>query len=452
MVITEWFGDDLWNLLNLPNDEVYRLYEQYYEGNPRDRRSNIRRIANKKRKQLKTGRIKMPERSTPYDPEQEPKHIERRRAKNALNIGGQALDTTVITVPVEHLSYHEKLQAALNEDGAVSKMRISEYQMGYKDADGEAQSHDLRAVRFELEFDSEPKWPLPTRVESVKLQRKEPLKETDTKTCIIFPDVQIPFQDEQALAVALEIMQKVKPDRVVFLGDLLDLSAWGRFIQQPEWATATQGAINRAHQLLAAIRKALPTAEIQVMAGNHEERMPKTLLANARAAYGLKRADSLDGWPVMSVPFLCAFDQLDVEYLPGYPANRIWLNRNLQIRHGMNTRKKGGSSRGALAAEKVSTIFGHDHRISSSITTLTEFDGGKQIHAYGSGCLCRLDGHVPSYHSGKDLDGAPVEQYEDWQHGFVLATYDESNFHVEQVPISTFNGYQTMFRGKVYGI
>lgn len=451
MVITIWEGDDLWNMLTLPNSELYRLYARFYKGSLRDRQMCVRSKANRLKRDYKKGKLNMPERETPYDAGKESERIDARRQRAAMHIAGKALETSVITVPLEHLPYHEKLQAALNEEGALSKARFSDYEMGYKDNAGEAQTHELHASRFEVAFDSEPKWPVVNRVESgKKLARKELGVERPFKTCMVFPDIQMPFEDRAALEVALQLLRDVKPDRVVFLGDLLDLSAWGKFIQQKEFADATQDSIIRAHQLLATIRKTLPSAVIQVMAGNHEERLPTALLKNAQAAYGLKRADQPEGWPVMSVPYLCAFDMLDVEYIPGYPANRIWLNKNLQIRHGTSTRKGGGSSRSSIAAEKVSTINGHDHRVSSAVTTVNTFEGGQQIHAYGTGCLCRLDGHVPSYWQGRDLDGVPIKQYEDWQQAVLIAHYDDENFHVEQVPINTFNNYQTMFRGKLY--
>lgn len=453
--VIQWEGDDLWNLLNLPNAELYKLYGQYYSGNKRDRQANIRRKANHYRKLYRLGRIYMPERSHNYDSAKEPGSIEKRRASAAKNLAGKALDTTVITVPIEHLEYHEQLEAALQTEGRVQKAVFTsgEHTGFIKNSDNEIEyTEPMKSARakFEVDFNVEPAWPIPTRVESIKLQRKEPLKEKDYKTCMIFPDIQVPFEDSKALEIAMSVMQSIKPDKVVFLGDLLDLSAWSRFDQQPDWATATQDALITAHQLLAGIRKALPSAEIDVLAGNHEQRMAKTLLRNAQAAYGLKRANQLDGWPVMSVPYLLALDDLDINYHPGYPANRLWLNRNLQIRHGLNTRKKGGAVRANTAAEKVSTITGHDHRLSSHAATINNYEGAQTLFSYGSGCLCRLDGHVPSLHQGRDEDGVPIEQYEDWQHGFVIATYDDENFYVEQVPINTFNGYRTMFRGRIY--
>ena len=65
----------------------------------------------------------------------------------------------------------------------------------------------------------------------------------------------------------------------------------------------------------------MPRAKIVWLAGNHEERLPNYLMDNARAAFGLHQAGDTEGWPVLSVPHLCRFEEQGVEYLPGYPAS-----------------------------------------------------------------------------------------------------------------------------------
>lgn len=449
--------NDRWNLISLPAKDRYFIYcDKQYWGEFALARETVKKQAQKEKRLIRQGIKDMPRRTEEYrGPEEEREAVRERRQRQAPKVGEAAIQAALSEADRARL--HTQLDQLLDNYNlppeALDKLKIkkvSTWSTAIKNNDGEFESHPM----FGIQLDADPKkftpdWPIPSRVESIKVQRKEVLTPKDVKTCIILPDLQIPFESPEALQIALDVLRTVKPDKVVFLGDLLDLSPWGKFEQQPEWATATQDAIIRAHQLLASIRKLLPAAEIDLMAGNHEERMPKTLLRNAQAAYGLKRANQLDSWPVMSIPYLLALDDLDIKYHGGYPANRLWLNRNLQIRHGNATRKKGGSARTQLAAEKVSTIFGHDHRISSSITTVNEYDGGKEIHAYGAGCLCRIDGHVPSYHQGREVDGTPIPQLEDWQRGFIVATYDEENFQVEQVPINLAN--KAMFRGRVYG-
>ncbi len=75
MIVIEWDGDDLHNLLNLPNSELYKLYCQFYSGTKQSQRETIRRIANNKRNFYRQGKIQMPERSQPYDPEKEPDRL-----------------------------------------------------------------------------------------------------------------------------------------------------------------------------------------------------------------------------------------------------------------------------------------------------------------------------------------------------------------------------------------
>ena len=170
------------------------------------------------------------------------------------------------------------------------------------------------------------------------------------------------------------------------------------------------------------------------------------------AAYGLKRADQMEHWPVMSVPFLCAFDTLDVEYVDGYPSNKYWINERLVCIHGHVIRGNGLTAKAVSQNERVSTIYGHVHRIESQYKTVNVYEGGKTSFAHSPGCLCRLDGHVPSYHSSHDTYGEPVKNYEDWQNGFCVVYYKDgdSPFHLEQVFINTFQGYQTYYQRKLY--
>lgn len=398
----------------------------------------------------------MPERSQPYDPNTEPGNIEARKVAAGRHLAGRAMETTVITVPTEHVPYHEKLQAALANEGALSAARFSDYEMGYKDAEGHAQTHPLHASRFEVKFDSEPAWIPVNRVESVRLPKRE-RKEADelrtSKKAVVLSDIQIPYQDENALKVALEILRDAKPDKVILVGDLLDLAAWSKYIQRPEWATATQDAINQAHLLLQQIRKLAPSADITVLAGNHESRMETYALNNAKAAFGLRRADQPEGWPVLSVPYLTAMDTLDIDYVSGYPANRTWINQNLQVRHG-NIARKGNTAVAVAQEERISTIFGHIHRVETQMLTHNTYEGGKTIGAWSIGCLCDIMGSVPSTKGGVDLSGRPVPNAENWQAGLAVVDYEdgEGAFNVQPIYINTFNGYGAIVNGKKYGV
>lgn len=458
MIVTKWEGDDLWNVLNLPNSELYRLYGKYYNGDKRTVQMNVRSKANKLRRQYKQGKLKMPERSSPYDPEKEPERIEERRKQAAKHLGRDALETTVITIPTEHLDYHEKLQEALNSDGRVEKMvfRVGEHEGYIKNNEGEIEyTRPLKAERtiFQVNFDTEPEWPPVTRVESARLKKRERQPKSDARKAVVLSDLQIPYHDEKAVETALQIVRDVKPDKVILVGDLLDLESFSKFDNLPTYAATTQEAIIRAHLLLAQIRKLAPYADIVVLEGNHDLRMSTHVNTNAKAAFGLKRADEPEGWPVLSVPYLCAFDQLDVEYVSGYPANRYWINERLQVRHGNKVRSNGSTAKVVADNEKVSTIFGHVHRLETQYKTHQTFDGGKTNAAFAIGCLCKIDGSVPSTNRGVDLFGKPVENHENWQQAIAVVDYMEGDnaFHVSPIYINTFNNYRAIYEGRVYG-
>ena len=436
--MSHWRGDDHWNLHLLPLEDLEIIYPEF-------RRNHLQTLINQHKKK---GCIV--ERGEPYqNPEAERERLEARRRGAAKKVGMVA-----INVPEEHLVYHTELQDALNEHGYLKLASFTDWQGFHKDADGNAQIVDLHRKRFDVRFDHEPKWLPVTRIESVTLPRKESKKAPEaSRTAVILPDLQIPFSDESAVSVALQIVRDSKPDKIILLGDALDLSAWGKYIQQPEWATATQEAVIQLHKLLATLRKMSPSAEIVVMAGNHEARMANNLKSNAMVAYGLKRADKPDGWPVMSVPYLCAFDQLDVEYIDGYPANRYWINERLQVRHGHLVRSNGSTARAVSDDERVSTIFGHVHRIETQYKTVNVFDGGRTNFAHTPGCLCRIDGQVPSVKGGMNQrTNVHVRNYENWQQGLSVVNYHDGDnaFNLEQVYINTFQNYETMYRGKTY--
>jgi len=446
---------DGWNLTNLPNAELYRLYSAYLD------RHSIRRTANKYRKLYHNGEIKMPEREKPYNPKTEPLEIASRRAKASKSLGAKAIETTVITIPSEHLPYHEKLQEALDADGRVEKATFREgSHRGYiKNSDNEIEyTDDLpnKRAEFTVNFDTEPKWPLIRQVESVKLPRQESKKRpTDGKKAIILPDLQIPYHDEKAVGVALQIIKDPKPDKIILLGDPLDFEKFSNFTNIPlanEFAVSTQGAIDRLHQLMVQLRKLSPSAEIVVLEGNHDQRLTTSVIKNNMASYGLRQANAPESWPVVSVPFLCRFDDQDVEYISGYPVNRHWINENLQVKHGNKVRTGASTAKLVADDERVTTIFGHIHRLEMHHKTVDVYGGGRSNAAWSIGCLCKIDGSVPSKNSGVDLHGRPVENYENWQQAIAIVDYMDGNapFVITPVYINTFQNYQAMYNGRYY--
>jgi len=298
----------------------------------------------------------------------------------------------------------------------------------------------------------------------VKPIEKKPLTNSGWKTAVVLPDPQIgfrlfdegdegtldPFHDEAAMNVALQIIQhEENVHQVVNLGDFLDLPSQGRFAQEATFANMTQRAIDRGHYFLAQQRVAAPGAEIVLIEGNHDRRLQNFVEMNAVSAFGLKRAEKPSEWPVMSLPFLLRLDELNVSYIDSYPAGRHWINDKLRAIHG-NKVRSNGSTAAAYTNDMphISTVFGHTHRL--EIQSKTTFDRVGKIRsmAISPGCLCRVDGAVPSVNGAIGIDGRPAQEFENWQQGIAVIKYkDTGEFFVDLVQI---DDGRTVYQGKEF--
>ena len=361
------------------------------------------------------------------------------------------------------------------EVGAVRSMKIGKWQSVTKDETGEAIIHDLKGASIVLspKWDTGPDWPVVERGPKYNIPKgKGRVRKTKGwETAVILPDIQMgyykkslelnaqlePIHDEQALSIALKLIEEMNPDRVVMLGDNLDFAEFGKFLTAPTFKQLTQATIDRATLLCAQIRAAAPRAEITWIAGNHEARLSKYVQMNAEAAFGLTRGklneELRENWPVLSVPNLCRMDEFDIDYLPGYPESFLVINENLIIRHGDRVTSNGSTTTKYLNDAHKSVIYGHIHRVEVAYRTRISDSGPRTIMAASPGCLCRIDGAVPSTKSGADEFGRPLMQgAENWQQGLAVVQYQpkgvgEEWFNYEQMWI--YNG-RGIFRGVEY--
>lgn len=311
-----------------------------------------------------------------------------------------------------------------------------------KNADGEAEYHDSPVISFSPSWEDGPAWPVVKPGPVVKLPKPLPAKRPSNgwPTCVVLPDIQCGYfrgageqleaiHDEAALTVALALVKDIRPDLIVLVGDNADFCEFGKYVVTASYQRTTQATIDRLTVLCAELRDAAPDARIVWLAGNHEERLPRFIQQNAAAAFGLRRGNIPDAWPVLSVPYLCRFDDYGIEYLPGYPASHFWINDNLKVIHGDKVASGGSTAHKYLGTEKVSVIYGHIHRREYAARTRDDRDGPKMIMAASPGCLARIDGVVPSTKGGTDLDGRPIQRTEDWQQAIAVVQYETDGRH-----------------------
>ena len=308
-----------------------------------------------------------------------------------------------------------------------------------------------------------PEWPLVQPGPSVKMPTikvKPSSNAPGYQTCVILPDMQIGYfrarngeleatHDEHAIEMALAITKSLNPDMIVLVGDNLDFPEFGKYRLSSAYALTTQASIDRATTLGAQLRTYAPNAKIVWLAGNHEERLVNFVLDNAKAAFGIRKGNTPESWPVLSIPYLCRFDDYGIHYVPGYPAGQFWINERLRVIHGTKVRSNGSTAHAYLNTEKTSVLYGHIHRREWAERSRDDWDGAKTIMAASPGTLARCDGTVPSTKGSIDLDGRPMTIVEDWQQGIGIVTFEPGDgaFWYEQVP---FHNGSAFFRGKFY--
>ena len=332
--------------------------------------------------------------------------------------------------------------------GGVEKVKL--YQGYYKDSDGEAHVVDMTGISLSPTWADGPQWPTvqPAAPTTIKYGRRPKVKH-EGRITVLLPDPQIgyrryedgtldPMHDEMAMAASLELLSAIQPDRVVNLGDYLDNSAWSsKFTVFPEFVLTTQPSLERGHQFLAQQRAIVgPDATIDLIEGNHDDRLALSVARNTMEALRLRRAGAPEGWPVLSIPILLNLESVGVNYEGGYPAGRLRLadahgeQTPLYALHG----KKLDMIKQAKA-ESYSTVQGHSHHVSMHTVT-NDYDGqSRQVQSWSMGCLCRLDGAVPSTNGGTDATGRPMPSIESWQHAIGVLTETDEGWWLEPVMI-----------------
>lgn len=342
--------------------------------------------------------------------------------------------------------------------------RVNVWQAMSKGDDGEPVVTDLTGIQLVPAWADGPAWPVvaPAKPCVVRHRTVKTLPTDRGRVTVVLPDPQIgyrryddgtldPMHDEQAMDVALGVIAAVRPNRIVNVGDYLDLAeASSRFAVLPEFVGVTQHALDRGHRFLAEqIAAAGPELEgVDLLEGNHDDRLSKLIVTNARAALRLRQAgEPPESWPVISIPHLLNLDRLGVTYTGAYPAGRVKLadahgrQAPLYALHG----EKLDMAKQAKAARQ-STIQGHSHHVAVHSETY-EVDGEPvEVEAWSIGCLARTDGAVPSTKGGVDAHGRPWVRHESWQQAVAVVTETDDGWDVEPVRI---RDGRAMFRGRL---
>jgi UDP-2,3-diacylglucosamine pyrophosphatase LpxH len=183
---------------------------------------------------------------------------------------------------------------------------------------------------------------------------------------VVANDFHIPFHDERALVLLNLFLRAEKPDWLILNGDFQDFWAFSNFDLTPKPGRALTEEIAVGKAVFHSFRRMLPRSRITWIEGNHEFRLRRFLIRNARELYGI---------PGLSVPKLFGLKELGIEYIPCNPRAGRFMDTfvrvgNLYVGHWDTVAKHGGYAAKRLVADKgVSILQGHTHRFGAHACT-----------------------------------------------------------------------------------
>ncbi len=208
-------------------------------------------------------------------------------------------------------------------------------------------------------------------------------------------DEHAPYQDDEARAVALKIVEEFRPHGLLRGSDQLDFYNLSRFDKDAKRMMFgnLQRELDDAFGMDREWRDAAPDSVMYFVEGNHEQRLNKWLC----------RHPEMVGLDALKLSNLLQLPERGIEGV----FKEINLGGYLVVKHGRYVRKEPGwSAKAEMEHEKfqISGVSGHTHRM--GLHRATTRSGIIEWHE--GGCLCQTD---PDY-----IDRP------NWQQGLVLVT------------------------------
>src|SRR5204863_7804654 len=104
---------------------------------------------------------------------------------------------------------------------------------------------------------------------------------------VIANDFQIPFHDERALSLFKLFLRRERPDWLILNGDFQDFWDISSYDRTRRNGKEFRTEIEIGKRILRSFRRSLPHGRITWIEGNHEFRLRKYLIQNARELYAL---------------------------------------------------------------------------------------------------------------------------------------------------------------------
>lgn len=114
---------------------------------------------------------------------------------------------------------------------------------------------------------------------------------SNTERTILWGDTHTPYENKEAVALMHKIIKRVQPDRIVLMGDFLDMYTVSQHDKNPDRKDSLEEEIDYGNAELDKIEAhGIPVTYIM---GNHEDRLDRYLVKNAPEVFSYVRLDKL---------------------------------------------------------------------------------------------------------------------------------------------------------------
>jgi len=199
------------------------------------------------------------------------------------------------------------------------------------------------------------------------------MKRGTYKRTVIAGDFHVSAHDPHAFKLFIKFLRWYKPKTLIINGDFLDCYTISRFDKSPMNRETLQEEINAGKALLLKIAAATPGCKRIYVFGNHENRLEKYMMRNARELYGIfTLQDLLD----VNGQYEFINSTLDDNY---YQLGELYVGHwNRVSKHSAYTVKN------IMADRQVSIVQSHTHRAGMYMQTGL----GGFIEGWEIGCMC----------------------------------------------------------------
>lgn len=252
------------------------------------------------------------------------------------------------------------------------------------------------------------------------------------KIAMVIGDTHFGVECWDTLSIFLQVVEDLKPEKIILNGDTVDLLSISRYSKDPRHTHSLHDEIVAYHKFLKILHDITEPYQTKILEtnGNHSGN-------GVEGRWWRYISSSDDIKQLLCIPSIAEHLSYSNVFHPSEEWSRIELidsNEDeesivelpdgLFVLHGDVVRKNGGfSARGTFEKRYASTITNHTHRIGSTCQRIPRIGSRPDqiIKNYENGCACKLN---PTYVSGAN-----------WQNGFSIVNYNDNITGVETVVV-----------------